>query len=60
MICNAAYLRYCQRNPVEGKVMSVENLTPIQVRLLMLRLLLGYPAWLLLGYSIQVIPLGIA
>ncbi len=40
--------------------MSVENLTPIQVRLLMLRLLLGYPAWLLLGYSIQVIPLGIA
>jgi len=30
------------------------------MRLLMLRLVIGYPAWLALGYSIQVIPLGIA
>lgn len=61
MLFNEVYLRVSQRNNKELKGIKdrFTSLKPRQLRLLTLRLCLGYPAWLMLTYSVFVLPLGL-
>jgi drug/metabolite transporter (DMT)-like permease len=66
MIFNNGYRRFTDYRNGKKKTDSsvstssaLSNLTAKQLRLLILRLSLGYPGWLMLNYTVLVLPLGI-
>lgn len=60
-LCNEAYMRYTQRALVRHDFSGhIKSLTRKQLRLLLIRLAIGYPAWLMLNYSVSEISLGLA
>lgn len=56
------YHRYqFKKHPeTQDKLMEIRLLTWPQKKLLYLRLVVAYPGWLMLNYSIQIIPIGVA
>jgi len=65
MLIQIVYLKYhrdqFKKHPeTQDKLMEIRLLTRPQKKLLYLRLVVAYPGWLMLNYSIQIIPIGVA